>query len=546
MTNCGVPQGSILSPLLFDIFINDLAKEVNELRDGVALGECRVSCLLYADDIALLSNSPAGLQRMLTACQAFARKARFNFNLRKSNIVVFTCSDAVPRPALHLNNHPLEHVPNYVYLGVEFGTYVYIQKGTRFELYLKRIIREATRRSREVLSIAREHDSQAGLPIHICLLYFQTHVRSRLEYACQVWGPLITPKQRKRLDAVQNEFLRHALRLPGKTPIPFLLGELDTMPLWLRHQEQALRYWGNICTMPRGRLPRQAQLQYLNRSNQKHQLSTWSHSIYKLIQSHYPALAHSLSGSLPAPAEAQAQDLDETSKVALTRRLWAAQVAKVVRERWCVLWAHELSELSSLRYYHIAKTEPSLEPWLKDTNHAGIHAKLLLRTGKLLNTSHPRWPDNRSGLCRLCPEQAAETRAHFLLSCPALEHLRQAWARDLKFKMAPSPEQPYALSALLNQWASSAHIDLAPSASRPTFVSPTSYSTVQICSLLHPSSRDLPLPPHDPSDDEQASGILRTMRKFEALLEKSTRILLHKMTKLRQQFTSPDQRHPLH
>jgi hypothetical protein len=557
LTNCGVPQGSILSPILFDIFVNDIIEDVNELEEGVALGDRRVSCLLYADDIVLLSHTPEGLQRMLDACQKFATKARFKFNVRKSNIVLFSRDENNPRPTFYLNNERLEYADFFTYLGIEFGHYVYGRKHTRWDLYIKRILKEGERRSHEVLKIARERDSQSGLPVHLTLLYYFTHVRSRLEFACQVWGPMITAKQRKKLDMLQDEFARNALHLPDTTASTFCLGELDVMPLSLRHEELALRMWGNICTMAPTRLPRIAQLQYLQRSNQATLKSTWFHTIYRLISKKYPSLAPALSGLLPTPLNARAPDTDAQSKTALIRRAWSDQVTEAVRNRWTMLWSHEISELSSLRFYRVFKQQPALEPWLKDTNHSGIHAKLLLRAGLLLNTSHPRPNGNKPGHCYICDQRAAETRSHFLLTCPALEHLRQEWARDLKSKMTPDPHRPDSLAILLNQWVASAHVDLAPSPTRPTFVSPSSHSTVQICSLLHPAPTDDPrlqrgddgnYKAADGIDDEQAQGILKTRRKFETLLEKSTRILLHKMTKLRQQLTAARglQYHPLH
>jgi hypothetical protein len=536
-TNCGVPQGSILSPILFDIFVDDIIKHVNATSLGVLLGDRRVCCLLYADDIVLISNSPTDLQRMLNACQKFADLARFKFNISKSNIVVFSRSDDAPRPPLVLNNQQLAYVPDYPYLGMEFGAYIYRRKDSRWELYIKRIIDEATRRSREVLSIAGERDSQNGLPIHISLLYYYTHVRSRLEYACQVWGPLIASGQQTRLEAVQNDFLKRTLRLPKTTPEFFFLGELDVMPLYLRHEEQALRMWGKICTMPPERLPRIAQLHYLQHRTKGRGLSTWFHAMYKLITDSYPSLARSLSGSLPTPEGARDPRIDPISKAELTRQAWYSQVATAVRERWILKWQSMHHNLSSLRYYIRSKKEPALESWMKDTNHSGIYAKLLLRLGKLLNTSYPRPEGNPLGHCQLCQDGQAETREHFLLTCPALESLRQAWARDSKARAASTPGH----ARLLQEWATSAHINLAPCAQRPTFapLTPT-HSTLQICALLHPTINDM-------ANDEGADSndILKTRSKFAAQLEKSTRILIHKMTKLRQQRCNPDQYHSI-
>ena len=62
----GVKQGDTISPTLFSIFINDLAKELVNSNLGVSLnGNLVVSTLLYADDIVLLADSEENLQLML-------------------------------------------------------------------------------------------------------------------------------------------------------------------------------------------------------------------------------------------------------------------------------------------------------------------------------------------------------------------------------------------------------------------------------------------------------------------------------------------------
>ena len=63
----GLKQGCILSPLLFNKYINDLVKELNELDCGIKFNETSIiSILLYADDIVIMSDCEAKLQAMLT------------------------------------------------------------------------------------------------------------------------------------------------------------------------------------------------------------------------------------------------------------------------------------------------------------------------------------------------------------------------------------------------------------------------------------------------------------------------------------------------
>ena len=59
----GVRQADNLAPTLFTLYINDHIPVINELDVGVSIGDSKMSILLYADDIVLLSDSPYGIQQ---------------------------------------------------------------------------------------------------------------------------------------------------------------------------------------------------------------------------------------------------------------------------------------------------------------------------------------------------------------------------------------------------------------------------------------------------------------------------------------------------
>ena len=60
--NLGVKQGYVLSPTLFDMFINDLMQDIQALNIGIDLGDYN---LLYADDVVVLGETEGDLQTTL-------------------------------------------------------------------------------------------------------------------------------------------------------------------------------------------------------------------------------------------------------------------------------------------------------------------------------------------------------------------------------------------------------------------------------------------------------------------------------------------------
>ena len=64
----GVRQGGVLSPILFNIYMNSLIQSLSVSDLGCHINGVYIGCLTYADDIILLSASVVHLQRMLDTC----------------------------------------------------------------------------------------------------------------------------------------------------------------------------------------------------------------------------------------------------------------------------------------------------------------------------------------------------------------------------------------------------------------------------------------------------------------------------------------------
>ena len=58
-------QGGVLSPILFDVYVNELSELLNKSGIEGNLGGAIINHMLYADDICIVSLSSSGLQHLL-------------------------------------------------------------------------------------------------------------------------------------------------------------------------------------------------------------------------------------------------------------------------------------------------------------------------------------------------------------------------------------------------------------------------------------------------------------------------------------------------
>ena len=82
--NNGVRQGGILSPYLFNVYMDDLSQSLNCCKTGCLSGEIMINHLMYADDLVLLSPSATGLRELLRTCEKYSKEHAIIYNSKKS------------------------------------------------------------------------------------------------------------------------------------------------------------------------------------------------------------------------------------------------------------------------------------------------------------------------------------------------------------------------------------------------------------------------------------------------------------------------------
>lgn len=224
----GVPQGSVLGPLLFLIYINDLP-------DFVKHSKVR----LFADDTALylsltVSSHSSLLQQDLHQLEQWESKWEMKFNPSKCQVIQITKRKLVISTKYRLHNTFLETVSSAKYLGVT------ISSDLNFNKHIDNISKKAS----QTLGFLRRN-----IKVHSERLKstaYKTLVRPQLEYSSTIWSPY-TAVLIDQLESVQRRAARWAKQDYGRTSsVTEMLNSLNWRRLDLRRIDQRLVMFHNI------------------------------------------------------------------------------------------------------------------------------------------------------------------------------------------------------------------------------------------------------------------------------------------------------------
>lgn len=224
----GLKQGCILSPLLFNIFINDLIDEVKRLNVGIKLDDDIVSVLVYADDIVFMCDNEKDLQKILDILSQWCNTNDLVVNLSKSKIVHFR-PQSVQRTKFQFmfNDNSIDIVEKYTYLGLVLNEYLnYIDMA-------KAVAKSA---SRALGLLIAKSKANGGFEFSIFTKLFDTLVMSVIEYGASIWGA----REFTCINAIKNRAMRFFMGVGKYTPNLSLYGDTGWMPCLIKLQLQLL------------------------------------------------------------------------------------------------------------------------------------------------------------------------------------------------------------------------------------------------------------------------------------------------------------------
>ena len=230
----GVLQGSVLSPFLYSVFINDLAEELSK-HSTVKVGDCNMNCTLYADDIALFARSAMELQMLLFFCSRHANKNRYQFSVEKCAVI------GSPNFEYKLSNKLIPHCESFCYLGVEVG-----RSGILPNEFIKRRCDITVNSGMKLAMLGM---NIGGFPQHVLINLYKTFIRSKLEASTCLLVPL--KKNLRKIEAAQRTVLARIFFCSGHcTSGPILMGICGVPSMSFRQKFLRSRYVARANALP--------------------------------------------------------------------------------------------------------------------------------------------------------------------------------------------------------------------------------------------------------------------------------------------------------
>lgn len=187
--NSGVPQGSVLGPLCFLIYINELPSSVSKSQ-----------IRLFADDTVVYitinsSSDSQSLQEDLNKMQIWEREWDMEFNPSKCQVLHITKNKKVINNKYFLHGQALTSVPSSKYLGLDLST------DLNYNTHISRI----TSNANKTLGFIKRNINTKNEKVK--QLAYKSLVRPQLEYASTVWSPY-TQSNIQKIEMVQRRAIR--------------------------------------------------------------------------------------------------------------------------------------------------------------------------------------------------------------------------------------------------------------------------------------------------------------------------------------------------
>ena len=411
-STCGLKQGGVLSPSLFNMFIDDIGEIFDNCCDPVNMFDVPLSHLLYADDLILMSTSMEGLNKCLEKLKCYCNTWQMEVNLKKSQVIVFNSAGRLLTGYnFFYGEKKLEQVKTYCYLGIE------ISCSGSFGLARKCLNEKARKASFPLKALI----NQFQLPVKNSINLFNSFVSPILLYNAENLAHLshkqisdIEEGKKSILDILMNsysngsqyKFLKYVIGVKPNCSNIAAIGEVGEFPLMLKAWVTLISYWHRATEMDDRTFAKKAVSHLMNNNIKESEWISTVRIVLKLL---------GLERYFNQPSLLTTEKLKEI-------------VTKKLKENFTREWSTSLaSQVGSLRFYKRFKIEFSREGYLDSVPCYKLRKlvskfrcsdhKLEIEVGRRKKVL----ADERN--CNICMN-GVECEVHFLTECPLYNGLR--------------------------------------------------------------------------------------------------------------------------
>ena len=426
-----VKQGCVFSPVLFNLYIDRICKVFDMSCDPVTINNQDLNCLLWADDLLLVSKTPTGLQNCIDKMNNFYADLGLQINIKKTKVVIFNKRglSLEKKYQFFLEGENLEITNQYQYLGIKLRPSGSLKISTE-ELHDKA--------SRAWFGISHTIFKNKRMKSDQVFGIFDSLITPIASYACAFWLPFVIKKRgfnslNELLDSwgdlkaetLNQKCSRMFLSVHSKASRLAVLGELGRYPLFVTVLSQCINY----------------KLSLFNRQTNTNLIG---HVIKEMSK-----MSNSGQDCWLTRVDKIEQLLNIPKNLKFTKTSGKNITARV-KSKFDRFWLDKINEFkpnqtdnidhNKLRVYRQFKSSFTMEPYIELVRNRNQRSSLTrLRISahtlatELLRRTRPVTPYHRR-LCAYCQsmgnnfaatEKFIDSEQHFIMSCERFKNMRR-------------------------------------------------------------------------------------------------------------------------